>query len=177
MDSFASSRSRRKLAQAVSSVERRRRPRLRVRIRTALRAAELDESLAGGADPLASDELTLRATQLVASGKRLELARALEMIIAQVEMGGCSPPGPTILRRDPISRNGSGLRALVRRLASDDLQCLPGLAMADRLIRYGDTPLYMALDSLQLRYRIEEVTAALEPDWDGQPADRAELDR
>ena len=43
--------------------------------------------------------------------------------------------------------------------------------MADRLIRYGDSPLYMALDSVQLTHRIEEILAALEPGWEGLPAD------
>jgi hypothetical protein len=49
--------------------------------------------------------------------------------------------------------------------------------MADRLIRYGDSPLYMALDSAQLAHRVEDVLAALEPDWDGLPADMPEGDR
>ena len=43
--------------------------------------------------------------------------------------------------------------------------------MADRLIGFGDSPLYMALGPLQLTHRIEETLAALEPDWDGLPAD------
>ena len=48
--------------------------------------------------------------------------------------------------------------------------------MADRLISYGDSPLYMGLGPLQLRYRIAEVMAALDPDWDGQPGDLAHGD-
>lgn len=80
-------------------------------------------------------------------------------------------PGPTILRRAPIRSNRAALRTLARRLRSDRLQCLAGLAMADRFVRYGDSPLYMGLDSLQLRHRIEEILAALEPDWDGVPGD------
>ena len=92
----------------------------------------------------------------------------------QVATGGSSPvPGPTILRREPIACNRPALLALARRLRADGLQCLPGLAMADRLIGYGDSPLYMGLGPLQLRYRITEVMAALDPDWDGQPGDLA----
>jgi hypothetical protein len=150
----------------------RKRPSFRARLRTALRAAELDEALANGANPLASDELALRAAQLVKPARRAELAESLELVVKQVAAGGPSPlPGPTILRRKPIARNRPGLLALARRLRSEGLHCLPGLAMADRLIGFGDSPLYMALDPLQLTYRIEEVLAALEPDWDGQPAD------
>lgn len=146
-----------------------RRPTLRTKLRTAWSAAELDEALVNGADPLASDELALRASQLVGQAKRRELARSLELIIKQVAAGGA--PGPTILRREPIARNRRGLLALAWRLRREGLHCLPGLAMADRLIRYGDSPLYMALDSVELTHRIEEILAALEPDWDGQPAD------
>jgi hypothetical protein len=43
--------------------------------------------------------------------------------------------------------------------------------MADRLIRFGDSPLYMALDPQQLKNRIEEILAALDPHWNGVPAD------
>ena len=167
-----------RLAQPPLGLERRRHPTLRVRLKTHWNAAELDESLASGADPIASEELTLRATQLVKPARRVELARSLELVVKQVAAGGSSPvPGPTILRRKPIARNRPGLLALARRLRDEGLHCLPGLAMADRLIRYGDSPLYMALDSLQLAYRVDEILAALEPDWDGQPADRGAGDR
>lgn len=85
-------------------------------------------------------------------------------------------PGPTILRPGPITSNRAALRTLAGRLRSDGLQCLRGLAMADRLIRYGDSPLYMALGPLQLTHRIEEILAALEPDWDGVPPDMPHWD-
>jgi hypothetical protein len=153
-------------------VKLRRRPRLRARLRAAWSASELDEALGDGADPLGSEELALRAAQLVDPARRAKLARSLELVVEQVAIGGPSPlPGPTILRRAPVARNRAGLLALARRLRSEGLHCLPGLAMTDRLVRFGDSPLYMALDSLQLEHRIEEILAALEPDWDGLPAD------
>lgn len=164
-------------AGGVTPLKLRKRPTLRARLRTAWSAAELDEALATGADPLASDELGLRAVQLVKPARRAELARSLELVVEQVAGKGPSPrPGPTILRREPIARNRPGLLTLARRLRTEGLQCLPGLAMADRLIRYGDSPLYMALDPLQLSGRIEETLAALEPDWDGIPADMPDVD-
>ena len=150
----------------------RRRPTLRARLRTAWSAAELDEALANGADPLASDELTLKAVHLVEPTRRAELARSLELIVGQVVAGGPSPrPGPTILRREPIVRNRRLLLALAQRLRGEGLHCLRGLALADRLVGFGDSPLYMALGPLQLANRVEETLAALEPDWDGQPVD------
>jgi hypothetical protein len=155
----------------------RRRATLRVRLRTAWKAPELDDALANGADPLASPELALKASQLVKPGKRAELAQALDLVVRQVASGGPSPlPGPTLLRRQPVARNLSQLRALARRLRADSLHCLPGLAMADRLIRYGDSPLYMALGPLELKHRVEDILAALEPDWGGVPVDMPDWD-
>ena len=127
--------------------------------------------MADGADPLGSDELALRATDLVKPETRAALARSLERVAEQVAAGGPSPLGPTILRREAVARNRAGVLALAARLRRDGVHCLRGLAMADVLVRRGDGPLYMALDPLQLEHRIEEILAALEPGWDGIPAD------
>jgi hypothetical protein len=155
----------------------RKRPTLRARLRAAWSAAELDEALANGVDPLASEELTVRAARLVEPSKRIQLAQSLELLVKEVARGGPSPvPGPTILRREPIARNRAALLALTRRLRSNGLHCLPGLAMADRLIRFGDSPLYMALGPVQLRRQVEDILAALEPDWDGLPVDMPQED-
>jgi hypothetical protein len=133
--------------------------------------------LADGADPLAADELALTAARLVRPESRLELAVSLERVVEQVAAGGPSPlPGPTLLRREPIARNLGGLLALANRLRTEGVHCLRGLAMADRLVCYGDSPLYMATGPLQLKHRIQETLAALDPDWDGQPADMPRAD-
>lgn len=158
-------------------LDSRRRPTLRARLRASWKAAELDQALADGVDPLESDELTLKAAQLVEPKRRTELARILKLVVDQVTRGGPSPvPGPPILRRAPIADNRRLLVALIRRLRDDDLHCLRGLAMADRLIRFGDSPLYMALGPLQLKHRVEDTLAAFEPDWDGIPADMPRVD-
>ena len=156
----------------VAPLHLRKRPTLRARLRASWSAAELDEALASGADPLASDELALRASQLVEPARRVKLADSLELVVRVVARGEASPlPGPTILRREPIARNRAALLHLIRRLRSDGLHCLPGLAMADRLVRFGDSPLYMALGPVELRRQIDDILAALEPGWDGVPGD------
>ena len=153
-----------------------RRATIRARLRAAWSAPELDEALANGADPLSTEELALTAAKLVEPANRAKLAQSLELVVEQVAAGGPSPLGPTILRRKPIARNRSGLLDLAQRLRSGRFHCLRGLAMADRLIRYGDSPLYFALGPLELKHRLEEVLAALEPDWDGLPADMPHWD-
>jgi len=165
-------------AETPAQDERMPRTPLRARLRAAWRAADLDDALADGADPLESDELALRAMKLVDPANRAELVRTLELVVNHVSARGLSPlPGPTILRRQPIARNRPELLTLAWRLRTDGVHSLRGLAMADRMIRYVDSPLYMALGPLQLRHRIEETLAALEPDWDGQPADVPHGDR
>lgn len=162
------------MERAATHAQNERMPRetLRTRLRVAWHAADLDDALAGGADPLASDQLSLQARKLVEPSTREELAHLLELIVNHVSAGRFSPaPRPTILRRKPVAQNRSGLLTLAWRLRLEGVHCLRGLAMADRLIRFGDSPLYMAFGPLELRHRIEETLAALEPGWDGQPAD------
>ena len=139
--------------------------RLHLKLRAAWRASDLDDALADGTDPLASDELTHHALKLADPGQRARLAKALELIVNHVSAGGPSPvPGPTILRRDPIRQNRAELLVLAWRLRAEGFHCLRGLAMADRMIRFGDSPLYMAPNSQKLRRRVEEILAALEPE-------------
>jgi hypothetical protein len=147
------------------------RPSLRSRLRAILKTAELDEALANGADPLASPELRLQAMKLVEPARRARLARSLDAIAEAVLAGAPSPPGPTILRRRSIRPNCRRLRILARRLRDDHLHCLPGLALADRTIAFGDSPLYVALGPTQLEHRLEDIMAALEPGWDRRPVD------
>jgi hypothetical protein len=155
------------MAEAPATAQNGRMPRtgLRVKLREAWRTAELDELLAHGEDPMASGELTLRALKLCDPAQRARLARSLELVVDHVSAGGPSPvPGPTILRREPVMENRAELLTLARRLSSDGIHCLRGLAMADRMIRFGDSPLYLAPNPQRLRRRVENILAALEPE-------------
>lgn len=143
---------------------RRRRPNLVVRWRTFWKAAELDQALAAGCDPLASDPLLWRAEQLVDPKARLDLAKALEQIVEEVEHRGPQMlPGPHLERRSVVHANRSLLLVLAERLRSDGTHGLRGLAKADLLVSYGDSALYRGPSALTLKLKLLEALAALDP--------------
>jgi hypothetical protein len=132
-------------------------------MRTRLRAAELDQALAAGADPLASEELTLRAEQLAQPTRREDYARSLELVAESAQAGWLqTAPGPTIRNRKPVVKNQEALLALARRLRGTGPHCLRGLAMTDLLIHCGTSSLYAAPSPDQLRQKVEEILAALD---------------
>jgi hypothetical protein len=150
--------------QLPSGIDRRLRPRLRVRLRASLRAAELDEQLAIGVDPLCSDLLLWRAQQLVEPDERAGFAKSLETIVNEIDRGGPHRlAGPQTLCRDLVKDNRSLLLVLAERLRADGPHGLRGLAMADLLVHYRDSALYRAQSPLQLKWKLLEVLAALEP--------------
>jgi hypothetical protein len=128
-----------------------------------LSAPKLDEALAQGVDPLESEELTLRAEQLVDPTKREDFARGLELIVEAAQGGWLQfVPGPTIHKRKPVVVNQEALLALARRLRGRGPHCLPGLAMTDLLLHSGTSALYAAPSPDQLSQTVEEILAALE---------------
>jgi hypothetical protein len=128
-----------------------------------LNASELDEALAGGADPLESEELTLRAEQLVDPTKREDFARSLELIVEAAQGGWLQfVPGPAIQKRKPVVHNQAALLALAQRLRGQGPHCLRGLAMTDQLIHCGTSCLYAAPSPDQLRLKVEQILAALD---------------
>jgi hypothetical protein len=140
------------------------RPRLRVRLRSHLKAAELDEALAAGADPLASEQLLWRAQQLTEPRRRLELAETLQQIVDEVDLGRPQElDGRQTMRRDVIKTNRALLLVLAERLRADDPLALRGLAMVELLVSYGDGPLYRGPSPLQLKFNLLEALAALDP--------------
>jgi hypothetical protein len=150
--------------QLPSGIDRRLRPRLRVRLRASLTAAELDEKLAMGADPLGNDLLLWRAQQLAEPDERAGFAQSIETIVSGIDRGGPHRlAGPQTLCRDLVKDNRSLLLVLAERLRGDGPHGLRGLAMADLLVHYRDSALYRARSPLQLKWKLLEVLAALEP--------------
>ena len=113
-----------------------------VRWRALLRRAELDRSLAEGADPLATPELRWRAQQLMSDRSRRRLAKeiegALEAAKTRPWLGG-SAASPN---RTEIGRCWELLHALANDLRGAEPIALRGVALTAQLLHDGCSPLY-----------------------------------
>jgi hypothetical protein len=129
------------------------------------RAAELDQALAAGTNPLSDADLLWRADQLTDPARRLGLAEAIELLLVDSERrpvgGAYGPEGP--LRKELVSSNRSLLTVLAERLRSDGPHGLRGLAMCQHLLSFGEGHVYRCPSPLHLRWRLLEALAALEP--------------
>jgi hypothetical protein len=122
-------------------------------------AADLDRRLANGADPLLSDELSLRVGQLGSAATRSRLAVALRGAV-EMANGHHAPLISTRLRRPEIQANEDLLLALADRLRDGEPLGVAGLAMTARLVHDHSSPMYRAGGSL--RDALSEAITALE---------------
>jgi hypothetical protein len=129
--------------------------------RTRWIAAELDRQLASGADPMQSDELSLRVGQLGSATTRVRLAAALDRAV-QIGHGHHEPLIATRLRRAEIRESDQELLALSDRLRSGEPLGVKGLAMTARLVDDRRSPLYRSGASGALQAAVLEALAALE---------------
>jgi hypothetical protein len=122
---------------------------------TRWRAADLDRRLAKGADPMQSDELSLRVGQLGSAGTRTRLAGALRRAVETAD-GRHPPLVATRLRRPEIRENEDLLLMLAGRLHDGEPLGVEGLAMTARLVYDRSSPMYRPGTSLP-----DAVTEAL----------------
>jgi hypothetical protein len=125
------------------------------------RAHDLDRRLASGADPMQSDELSLRVGQLGSPGSRIRLAHALRDAV-EIANGQHAPLVKTRLRRPEIRETDELLLALADRLRGGEPLGVQGLAMTARLINDRSSPLYRSGVSGSLPTIALEALAALE---------------
>ena len=114
-----------------------------LRCRTRWRARALDRRLAAGADPMESDELSLRVAQLGSAKTRGRLAAELRAAVVLAE----APFDPlrmtsTRLRRGDNRANRALLLELADRVQADVPLGVEGLARTDRLVRDSASALY-----------------------------------
>ena len=132
-----------------------------LRVRTMWRSPDLDRQLANRADPMQSDELSLRVGQLGSTAARSRLAIALRNAV-QMASGRRAPLITTRLRLAEIQENEELLMALAERLAEGRPLGAQGLAMTARLVNDRSSSLSRSGPSGSLRAAASEALAALE---------------
>ncbi len=139
-------------------------PSLLTRLRTKLSSRHLDRALAAGASPSESDELSLRAEQLVAANARL--ANAIEHLILRSELDPRFDVPQSPLMRTPFNRaniraNRAWLDRLADALRDPGSRPVRGLAMASALVKDKGGPFYVNDSVEQVKGVVREAIAAL----------------
>ena len=126
-----------------------------------LRRGSLDRSLAAGAHPAASPELSWRARQLASRRYRCGLAASIRNLIEAAEEPprGFSSAVP-VQRRDILAD-----RPLLLEIA-DDLESQQelkprGIVLVERLITDGNSPVYMSSPEGSLHEALNQARAAM----------------
>ena len=110
---------------------------------TRWRARELDRQLAAGADPMQTNQLSLRVGQLGSSRSRRRIACALRGAVALAERDAY--PGTAFappIERAAVRASGGILLEIAERLLSCEPVGARGVAMASQLIEDRRGPLY-----------------------------------
>jgi hypothetical protein len=137
-----------------------------LRARVWIRQAELDAALAGGTDPAWSEELELRAKQLVDRKTRNRLASGITHLIAIAEdqrRPAMTTPDPPFKPKQ-VEANRALLLELAGRLRGPRAVALRGMALISLLVEDGRGPLASDGDPLTLERAVRAALAALTED-------------
>jgi hypothetical protein len=112
-------------------------------LRVWLRKGSLDRSLAAGADPAASPQLARRARQLTSRRTRTGLAASIRNLLdaAEAPPRGFSSAVP--IRRREILRERQMVLQIAAALESPDQLEPGGIALIERLLISGESPVYV----------------------------------
>ena len=132
-----------------------------LRCRTWRRRYELERELARGADPMQSDELSLRVGQLGSAGMRVRLAHALREAVA-VANGHRASLTTTPLRCREIQENEELLVVLAARIRDGAPLGVQGLALTALLMNARSSPLYRPGVGSSLPATVSEALEALD---------------
>jgi hypothetical protein len=134
-----------------------------LRVTTRWRVRALDDQLALGADPMQSDELSLRAGQLGSPKNRRRIACALRGVVALAERDAYPIAlAPPPIRRAEVRANKELLLELAERLCSGKPAGAQGLAIASKLIGDRRSPLYSGQSDRPLTMSAFEALVALD---------------
>ena len=130
---------------------------------TLRRAHDLDTQLAGGTDPLQSDQLSLRVGQLASARTRARLASALRgaVKLADMQYDPFRMPRPMI-QRARIRANRQLLLELAGCLSAGGPLGVEGLAMASLLVNDRTGPLHRQTATHSLAVSAHNALVALE---------------
>ena len=112
-------------------------------LRVWLRRGSLDRSLAAGADPAASPQLARRARQLTSRRTRAGLAASIRNLIDAAEARPRGFTSAVPIQRREILRERQMLLQLVAALESQDELEPRGIALVERLLIEGASPVYV----------------------------------
>ena len=169
--------------------ETRKRPPLFLRSRVWLRRRTLDDMLAQGADPSDAPQLAQRAAQLTSGRHRRSLAAAIERTLREAErprrallsaavplqrhaiLGARAPLARLAVELrgdDPESVSGARPAVSTGDPATgsiadmtDELRAARGVALVQRLLTDGDSPLYAPYPAGELELAVRHANAAL----------------
>jgi hypothetical protein len=138
------------------------RSRATARVRTRMRARQLDRALAQGISPDSSAGLSVRAHDLIGSRERGTLAQAIRRVMDEATQ----PPRPLHFSipicRSKVWRSRRTLQELAERLVSGEPLDARGLAQLRLLLSDGAGPLYGHPGANDLEPALERVRDALE---------------
>jgi hypothetical protein len=124
---------------------------------------ELDELLARGADPIISDELSLRAGQLRSARTRGRFACALRGAVELAEAPFDPARFAPAIRRAQVRESRDLLLELAHRVRTGGSLGVQGLAITSLLVGDGVSPLYAKAGRGSLRAYLSDALLALEP--------------
>ncbi|MET0972533.1 MAG: hypothetical protein ABWY95_03835 [Thermoleophilaceae bacterium] len=130
--------------------------------RAFLRRGALARRLAAGASPSDSPELARRAEQLCSARNRRALARGLERVIDAAEERPHPYSSAVPLRRAAVLEAREGMLELAAELRDTNQGVnVRGIALVERMLTDGGSPLYMQNDEESLGGAISHARAAL----------------
>jgi hypothetical protein len=142
-----------------------------LRVRTRRRASKLTRALAAGADPIDSDELSLRAGQLRSREAREAVALSLRGAMRLANLNPVGPGYAPRINRMAVRRCREPLGELVERLEGEEILEPSGLAKAWLLVRDGGSALFEPT-AASLADELGAILAALDRAADHSPHDR-----
>jgi hypothetical protein len=130
-------------------------------LRVWLRRGSLDRSLADGTDPAASPELARRARQLTSRRVRAGLAASIRNLLDAAEERPRGFTAAVPIQRHDVQRERQLLLQLAADLESDDDLNAKGIALVERLLIDGASPVYVGGPEDALHRALVHAHAAL----------------